>query len=82
MHHAYSGWVNGFADIVGLGRPTAASPTRPSETGWRLTALVEGLGLVALVGLARWRSPRSATRALGWCRPQRAVFGHATAGSS
>jgi AcrR family transcriptional regulator len=53
MHHAYSGWVNGFADIVRAGQVDGSIPesTDPEGAGWRLTALVEGLGPVALVGL-------------------------------
>jgi AcrR family transcriptional regulator len=53
MHHAYSGWVNGFADIVRAGQADGSIPASidPEGAGWRLTALVEGLGPVALVGL-------------------------------
>jgi len=53
MHQAYTGWVNGFAEIVRAGQADGSIPasTDPEGAGWRLTALVEGLGPVALVGL-------------------------------
>jgi AcrR family transcriptional regulator len=53
MHQAYTGWVEGFAEIVRAGQADGSIPgsTDPEGAGWRLTALVEGLGPVALVGL-------------------------------
>jgi len=53
MHQAYGGWVRGLADIVRAGQADGSIPTPrdAEELVWRLTALVEGMGPVALVGL-------------------------------
>jgi AcrR family transcriptional regulator len=60
LEESYHGWVDGLAEIVRIGQADGSIPARiDGETAaWRLTAFVEGLGplmLLGMLGRERWR---------------------------
>ena len=60
LEESYTGWVDGLAEIVRLGQADGSIPASvDGETAaWRLTAFVEGLGplmLLGMLGRERWR---------------------------
>ncbi len=69
LEESYRDWVAGLADLVRAGQADGSIPASVvgEDVAWRLTAFVEGLGplmLLGMVGRERWRELISGAVAL------------------